>query len=100
MLGRMAAPFGRRNARKGGGITLVAARSAALPSEPVGVHWRNLFEFAPVSNGLNASDLVNRLLLGFALIELRQEVLQIAHFFDVVLKPSLAFSVREQKRTQ
>ena len=66
----------------------------------VGVHWRNLFEVAPVSDGLNARDLVNKLLLGFALIELRQEVLQIAHFFDVVLKPSLAFSVREQKRTQ
>lgn len=60
----------------------------------------NPFEVGPVSNGSNARELVDRFVLCFALVELRQEILQIAHFFDVVLEPCLAFSAGKQQRTQ
>jgi hypothetical protein len=46
----------------------------------------------PVSDGSNERDLVS-LVLRFTLVELRQEILQVTHFFDAVLEPSLAFSV-------
>jgi hypothetical protein len=47
-----------------------------------------------VSNGSNERNLVSdRFVLRFAPVEVRQEILQVAYFFDAVLEPRLAFSV-------
>ena len=49
----------------------------------------------PKPNRLNERDLADRFLRCFALVQLRQEILQCTDFFNIVLEPRLALPVGE-----